>query len=71
MKKLKIKLFQRTYRLFRRTVRWEKNEHRTDEDKLRAKAQFEAMYDFLVDSGLEQEYCDWRAQLGEEAEGAA
>ena len=63
MKKLKIKLFQRTYRLFRRTVRWEKNEHRTDEDKLRAKAQFEAMYDFLVDIGLEQEYCDWRAQL--------
>ena len=71
MKKIKTKLFQRTYRLFRRYVRWSHHEYRTDEDKLRAKAQFEAMYDFIIDSGLEQEYCDWRAQLGEEAEDAA
>jgi hypothetical protein len=71
MKKIKTQLFQRTYRLFRRYVRWSHHEYRTDEDKLRAKAQFDALYDFIIDSGLEQEYCDWRASLSEEAMGAA
>ena len=71
MKKLKIKLFQRTYRLLRRYVRWSHHEYRTDEDKLSAKRQYEALYDFIVDSGLEQEYCDWRASLSEEAMDAA
>ena len=66
MKKLKLQLFQRTYRLFRQYVRWEKNEYRTKEDKLKAKAQYEAFYQFLKDSNLEQEYCDWRAQMTEE-----
>ena len=71
MKKIKTKLFQRTYRLFRRYVRWSHHEYRTDEDKLSAKRQYEALYDFIVDSGLEQEYCDWRASLSEEAMDAA
>ena len=61
MKKLKIQLFQRTYRLYRQCVRWEENKYRSDEDKLKAKAQFKAFYQFLEDSGLEQEYLDWRA----------
>ncbi len=67
MKKLKLQLFQRTYRLFRQCVRWEENEYRSEEDKLKAKAQYEEFYQFLKDSGLEQEYCDWRAQMVEEA----
>jgi len=67
MKKLKLQLFQRTYRLFRQCVRWEENEYRSKEDKLKAKAQYEAFYQFLKDSGLEQDYCDWRAQMIEEA----
>ena len=67
MKKLKIQLFQRTYRLFRQCVRWEENEYRSEEDKLKAKAQFKAFYQFLEDSGLEQEYLDWRAKMIEEA----
>lgn len=71
MKKIKTQLFQRTYRLFRRYVRWSHHEYRTDEDKLSAKRQYEALYDFIVDSGLEQEYCDWRASLSEEAMDAA
>ena len=71
MKKLKIKLFQRTYYLFRRYARWEGSENRSDKDKLEAKAAFKALYDFIVDSGLEQEYCDWRAQMIEEEADAA
>lgn len=67
MKKLKLQLFQRTCRLYRQCVRWEENEYRSDEDKLKAKAQFKAFYQFLEDSGLEQEYLDWRAQEEEAA----
>ena len=61
MKKLKLQFFQRTYRHFRQYVRWEENEYRSEEDKLKARAQYEAFYQFLKDSGLEQDYCDWRA----------
>ena len=63
MKNLKLQLFRRTYRLLKQCVRWEENEYRSEEDKLTAKAQFEAFYQFLEDSGLEQEYCEWRAQM--------
>ena len=67
MKKLKLQLFQRTYRLYRQYLRWDSSDYRSYEDKLKAKAQFKAFYQFLEDSGLEQEYLDWRAQMIEEA----
>ena len=70
MKNLKIKLFRRTYRLFRRYVRVSHSEFHTETTRLEAKAQFKAFYHFLEDSGLEQEYLDWRAQFTE-SEGAA
>ena len=67
MKKLKLQLCQRTSRLYRQYLRWDSSDYRSLEDKLKAKAQFNAFYQFLEDSGLEQEYLDWRAQMIEEA----
>ncbi len=67
MKKLKLALFMRAYRNMRRYIRWSEDKYRSESDKLTAKAEYDAIFEFIVDQGLEDEYLVWRAELEESA----
>ena len=64
-RKLKPFLFRETYRAIRRYQRICESTVYTEEEKLCAKVRFNTLYGLLVDSGYEQEYLDWRAEIAE------
>ena len=63
MDKLKKQLFIKTDKLYRAYQRADDSPLYTDLDTLSLRVKYQTLYGFIYESGLEDEYLEWRSEL--------